>query len=185
MIRYKKVLENNRTALLIIDIQEKIIKVMHENDRVVEKALKLLKGFKEMDLPVYYTEQYSKGLCPTVSELLTELNEINPTEKTTFSCFGAENLFNGFREKSIDQIVVCGVEAHVCVQQTVLDLLENGFQVNLAADAVSSRRKFDFQISLERMRECGALVTTTESILFELLEFCGTDIFKKVSKIVK
>lgn len=185
MNRYKKVLEQNRTALLIIDIQEKIIKVINKNEHVVESTIKLVKSFKEMGLPIFYTEQYSKGLGPTINEIKTELGDLDPIEKSTFSCFGVENLFNTFRSKSLDQIVVCGVESHVCVQQTVLDLLENGFQVNLAADAVSSRRKLDYKTALERMRQNGCEITTSESIIFELLNICGTEIFKKISKIVK
>lgn len=103
----------------------------------------------------------------------------------TFSCFGAGSLFEEFKRTGIEQVVVCGIESHVCVQQTVLDLLANGFQVNLAADAVSSRRKFDYGSALNRMRNNGAEVTVTESILFELLNVCGTDEFKAVSKLVK
>ncbi len=90
-----------------------------------------------------------------------------------------------FQKKNLSQIVVCGIESHVCVQQTVLDLIENGFQVNLAADAVSSRKEIDYNTSLERMRHHGTEITTTESILFELLNVCGTPQFKEVSKIVK
>ena len=103
----------------------------------------------------------------------------------SFSCSGAENLFDEFHKKKLSQIVVCGVESHVCVQQTVLDLIANNHQVNLVADAVSSRKEIDYKIALERMRTLGAEVTTTESILFELLEVCDTPDFKEVSKIVK
>jgi isochorismate hydrolase len=185
MERYKKTLQQKRTALLVIDIQEKIIKVINNHEKVIENTLKLIKGFKEMGLPVYYTEQYSRGLGRTVKELLVELDGVSAIEKSTFSCYGAGNLFNELSEKSLDQVVICGVEAHVCVQQTTLDLLENGFQVNLAADAVSSRREFDFKTAIDRMRFAGAEVTTTESVLFELLEICGTEVFKKISKLVK
>jgi nicotinamidase-related amidase len=138
-----------------------------------------------MYLPVYFTEQYPKGLGPTISEIKNELTDAEYFEKMSFSCFGATDLFNKFKEKNLTQIVVTGVETHVCVQQTVLDLLENGFQVNVAADAVSSRSETDFRIAVDRMRTEGAEITTTESILFELLNVCGTDTFKQISKIVK
>jgi nicotinamidase-related amidase len=94
-------------------------------------------------------------------------------------------LFAELKEKNISQVVVCGIESHVCVQQTVLDLIANDFQVDVAADAISSRKQFDYEIALQRMRTNGAEVTTTESILFELLNVCGTDEFKAVSKLVK
>ena len=103
----------------------------------------------------------------------------------SFSCFGAVDLFNKFNEKNLSQIVISGVETHVCVQQTVLDLLENNFQVNVVADAVSSRRETDRSIALDRMSDYAAEITTTESVLFELLNVCGTDTFKQISKIVK
>jgi nicotinamidase-related amidase len=183
--RFNKLLKTEKTCLLIIDIQKRILPVIKDYELVVENTLKLIKGFKAMGLPIYYTEQYPKGLGPTEEQIVNELDEIKPIEKMTFSCSGAGELFNIFNTKKHSQIVVCGIESHVCVQQTVLDLIENGFQVNLAADAVSSRKEKDYNIALDRMRAHGAEVTTTECILFELLNICGTDVFKQVSKIVK
>ncbi|MCX8107149.1 MAG: hydrolase [Ignavibacterium album] len=185
MKRNPIILKKEFSALLIIDLQEKILPVIRNSDNVVENTIKLIKGFKTLRLPIYFTEQYPKGLGPTSSRILSELDSYHAIQKMSFSCFGAENLFNEFKQKKLSQIIICGVESHVCVQQTVLDLLANDFQVNVAADAVSSRREFDFQIALERMRTLGAEITTTESILFELLEICGTPEFKEISKIVK
>ena len=182
--RHPKILRKEDTALLIIDVQERILPVINEHERVVENTLKLIKGFKAMNLPIFYTEQYPKGLGPTASKLTNELQG-EAIQKMTFSCYDAGSLFTELVQKDIKQVVVCGIESHVCVQQTVLDLLANGFQVDLAADAVSSRRQFDYETALHRMRSNGAEVTTTESILFELLNVCGTDEFKVVSKIVK
>ncbi len=122
---------------------------------------------------------------PTVESIQNELEGNDAIQKLSFSCSGAGDLFSELKKNGISQVVVCGVESHVCVQQTVLDLIANDFQVNLAADAVSSRRVKDYEISLSRMRQHGADVTTTEAILFELLNVCGTDVFKQISKIVK
>jgi isochorismate hydrolase len=183
--RFNKLLKAEKTALLIIDIQERILPVISNYQRVVDNTLKLIKGFKVMTLPIYYTEQYPKGLGSTVSSITEELGDLKPFDKMSFSCSGAGDLFEEFKKKDLSQIVVCGIESHVCVQQTVLDLIENGFQVNLAADAVSSRKEIDYNTSIERMRHHGTEVTTTESILFELLNVCGTPQFKEVSKIVK
>jgi nicotinamidase-related amidase len=182
--RHAKILRKECTALLIIDIQERILPVISENERVVENTLKLIKGFKAMNLPIYFTEQYPKGLGSTTTKLTDELTG-EAIQKMTFSCYDAGNLFKELVQKDIKQVVVCGIESHVCVQQTVLDLMANGFQVDLAADAASSHRQFDYETALIRMRSNGAEVTTTESILFELLDFCGTPEFKVVSKIVK
>jgi len=183
--RFSKLLKPESTALLIIDIQERILPVISNHERVVEYTLKLIKGFKALGLPIYYTEQYPKGLGPTARLIMDELGDLKPFDKMSFSCSGAGELFNEFKQKNLSQIVVCGVESHVCVQQTVLDLIENGLQVNLAADAVSSRKEIDYLTALDRMRNHGVEVITTEAILFELLNVCGTPQFKEVSKIVK
>jgi nicotinamidase-related amidase len=183
--RFDKLLVTDKTALLIIDIQERIIRVINEYETVVENTIKLIKGFRALGIPIYYTEQYPKGLGPTVESIQNELEGNDAIQKLSFSCSGAGNLFSELKKNDISQVVVCGVESHVCVQQTVLDLLANDFQVNLAVDAVSSRRVKDYEISFSRMRQHGAEVTTTEAILFELLNVCGTDVFKQISKIVK
>jgi len=183
--RFRKLLLPESTALLIIDIQEKILPVIHNNESVVQNTIKLIKGFKVMNLPVYYTEQYPNGLGPTTGILKNELESAAYFSKMSFSCSGSEDLFKNFMDKNLTQIVITGIEAHVCVQQTVLDLLENNFQVNVAADAVSSRKETDYKFALERMRIHGAEITTSEAVLFELLNVCGTEVFKQISKIVK
>ena len=183
--RFSKLLVPEKTALLIIDIQEKILPVINNHQLVVENTIKLIKGFKVLSLPIYFTEQYPKGLGHTIASITQELGDLKPFDKMSFSCSGAGNLFEEFKSKNLSQIVVCGIESHVCVQQTVLDLIENNLQVNLAADAISSRKEIDYKTALDRMRNHGAEVTTAESILFELLNFCGTPQFKEISKIVK
>lgn len=184
MKRNPKILDREKTALLIIDIQERILKVMQHHEILIENTLKLIRGMKTLNVPIYYTEQYPKGLGETAEALKEELDH-EAIQKMSFSCSGAGDLFDEFKQKGFTQIVVCGIESHVCVQQTVLDLLANDFQVDLTADAVSSRRDFDYHTALNRMQANGAEVTTTESVLFELLNVCGTDEFKAVSKLVK
>ncbi|HSP88436.1 MAG TPA: hydrolase [Ignavibacteriaceae bacterium] len=183
--RNPKILSTETTALLIIDIQEKILAVMQNPEMVVDNTLKLIKGFKVLRLPIFFTEQYPKGLGSTAEKIAKELEGFNPIQKMSFSCFGADDLFKRLSDNNISQVVVAGIESHVCVQQTVLDLLPNNIQVNIAADAVSSRKEIDYKTALERMRNNGAEITTTESVLFELLNVCGTDEFKAISKIVK
>jgi len=183
--RNSKILKREETALLIVDIQERILGVMRNYKSVVENTIRLIKGAKILGIPVYYTEQYPKGLGETAEAIKKELNEIKAIQKMSFSCYGAEDLFNEFKKKNHRQIIVTGIETHVCVQQTVLDLLANNFQVNLPADAVSSRKKIDYKTALERMRANGAEVTTSESVLFELLNVCGTSEFKEILHIIK
>lgn len=184
-IRNPKILRKESSALLIIDIQERILPVMRKQERLMENTLKLLRGAKIVNIPVFYTEQYPKGLGETHRDLKAELEGNEAIEKMSFSCNDAGELFNTLKEKNITQVIVAGIESHVCVQQTVLDLLANGFQVDVAADAVSSRRKFDYETALHRMRSNGAEITSVESVLFELLEVCGTPEFKAISKLVK
>ncbi|PIW70534.1 MAG: hydrolase [Ignavibacteriales bacterium CG12_big_fil_rev_8_21_14_0_65_30_8] len=179
------ILNKKTTALLIIDIQEKILGVMQHPKRVVKNTIKLIEGFKILDLPIFYTEQYPKGLGETEKSIKEALSDLEAVQKLSFSCSGAGDLFKQMKDKGITQIVVAGIESHVCVQQTVLDLLADKFQVNLAVDAVSSRNKIDYKTAIRRMNKHGAEVTTTEAILFELLEVCGTNEFKKISKIIK
>lgn len=183
--RNEKILRRKNTALLIIDIQERILGVMQNPEGVVTNTVKLINGFKILNTPIYYTEQYPKGLGETEATIKNALGEAEAIQKLSFSCSGAGNLFEELKEKGITQIAITGIETHVCVQQTVLDLLANDFQVDLAADAVSSRNSFNYETALNRMRQNGAEITTTEAILFELLEVCGTEEFKQISKIVK
>lgn len=185
MNRHHKILKRKNTALLVIDIQERILPVILEHERVVENTLKLINGFKILNLPIYYTEQYPKGLGPTEAKIKSALEKTEAIQKMTFSCSGAGNLFDDLKKMEIEQVVVCGIESHVCVMQTVLDLLAVNFQVHVVSNAVSSRRKFDYEIALRRMENNGAELTLTESSLFELLNVCGTDEFKSISKLVK
>lgn len=183
--RNPKILNREKSALLIIDIQERILGVMRKRDRLIDNTLKLIRGAKIINIPIFYTEQYPKGLGETYRDLKAELGVQDAVQKLTFSCSGAEGLFETLAAKNISQVIVCGIESHVCVQQTVLDLLSNGFQVTIPADALSSRKKFDYETALHRMRSNGAEITSTESVLFELLEVCGTPEFKAISKLVK
>ncbi len=185
MKRHTNIFQKENSALLVIDIQERLLPVIHESERVVANAIKLINGFKILDAPVFYTEQYPKGLGPTAAAIKEALGDNEPITKMSFSCAGAGDLFERLQKKNIKTILLCGIESHVCVMQTALDLLANDFKVKVAADAVSSRRKFDYEVALSRLAYNGAEVTLTESVLFEMLNICGTDQFKAISKIVK
>lgn len=183
--RNKIILTKDKTALLLIDIQEKILDVMANKESVINNSIQLIKGFKVLNIPIYYTEQYPKGLGLTASQLLTELDGLIPIQKMSFSCAGADNLFTKLKDNNITQVVIAGIETHVCVEQTALDLIANGFQVDLAANATSSRNEIDYKFALDRMRSHGVEITTTEAILFELLTIAGTKEFKEISRIIK
>jgi nicotinamidase-related amidase len=185
MERNKKLLSRDSTSLLLIDIQERILNVMLNKEALIDNCIKLIKGFKILNAPIFYTEQYPKGLGPTAGLLLKELEGLSAIQKTSFSCLGAGNLFQRLTDNNVSQVVIAGIETHVCVQQTVLDLLSNSFQVDVCADAVSSRKEKDYNTALERMRNNKAEITSVESVLFELLEESGTEEFKQISAIIK
>ncbi len=184
IIRHPAILKRDKSALLIIDVQERILPAMRNYKLMLSNIIKLVKGANILNIPIFYTEQYPKGLGKTVDILQDELIG-DPIQKLSFSCSGAESLFHQLFDKNVKQVIVCGIESHVCVQQTVFDLLANRFQVNLPIDAISSRNKIDYKSSIKRMEKQGAEITTVESILFELLEVCGTAEFKSISSLIK
>lgn len=171
------------TALLVVDVQEKLIGAIAGHSRVVWNIRRLVDGAKVLGLPVVASEQYPQGLGPTVPELAERLGEI--AAKLTFSCGGCPGLFAELAERGIHKILVCGIEAHVCVEQSVLDLLAAGWQVFVAVDACGSRFEIDYQTALRRMESSGATLTTTEAALFEWCQVAGTPQFKEISRLAK
>ncbi len=172
------------TGLLVVDVQEKLIAVQPAGDRTVWNARRLLDGAKLLDVQSAATEQYPEKLGPTVPDLATRLSA-PAASKLAFSCRTCDDIFSRWRASGIHRILVCGIETHVCVQQTVLDLLSAGFQVNVAVDAISSRFAIDHDTALRRMEASGALLTTTEAALFEWCNEAGTEAFRGISRLAK
>ncbi|UCD30654.1 MAG: hydrolase [Planctomycetota bacterium] len=172
------------SALMVVDVQEKLIPAIHQSDACVEMMCRMIEAAKVLGVPMIVTEQYPRGIGPTIDAIRKAVGDIEAIEKVRFSgCI--ESVIDQLREVARPYIVIVGVETHVCVQQTVLDLLRLGYTPYVCADAVGSRRPFDRDIALERMRQAGAVITTTESVTFELLGQAATDTFRKVLKIVK
>ncbi len=177
-------LDRNESILLGIDLQERLIPAMFESDTTVSSAIRLLQGATLLDIPVVMTEQYPKGLGKTI----TKIADLFPTstvcfEKTSFSVAGCVEAMQRLTGK---QIVVMGVESHVCVLQSVFDLLtDKSNQVFVVADAVSSRKESDKMLALQRMQLAGAQIVSTEMVLFEWLRAAGTPEFKAISQLVK
>ena len=171
-------------ALLIIDIQERLVPAMEYGNQVIDKTNILIKAAKTLNIPVMLTEQYPKGLGKTVSEIESDLQTDTIFEKMTFSGYTPE-LASFLDKMGKKKIIVTGMETHICVFQTVRALLENGFQVFVPADAVCSRAKSSFQNGLKLMGSMGAVITNTETVLFDLLKISGTKEFKELSKLIK
>ncbi len=170
---------------MVVDVQERLVPAIFERERVVQNTVRLLKGAAILGVPFFATEQYRKGLGATVPEVAGAVAGFAPIEKLAFSACGAAGFLAGLKAKRVSDVLLCGVEAHVCVAQTCLDLLEERFQVFVAADAVSSRTPENYRVGLDRMRAAGAVVVSTEMALFELLGQAGTEEFKQVLGLVK
>jgi nicotinamidase-related amidase len=171
------------TGLLVVDVQERLVPSIAGHRRVVWNVRRLIDGARILGLPVVATEQYPKGLGPTVAELAERLGE-RPS-KLTFSCLGCPDVFTSLADRGISKLLVSGMETHVCVQQTVLDLLSGGWRVYVAVDAVGSRMEIDRRTALRRMDSSGATLTTTEAALFEWCQIAGTPQFKQISQLVR
>jgi len=176
-----RTLERERTALVVIDVQEAFAKAVEGFDRVAAQTAILVQGAKLLDLPVLVTEQYPRGLGDTVTPVREALGEdVERLPKTVFSAVRAD----GFDLQGRDQALVCGIEAHVCVNQTVHDLLGGGVEVHVAIDAVGSRTTANRELGLRKMETSGAILTSVETALFELLGEAGSEEFKTIQKLV-
>jgi nicotinamidase-related amidase len=177
--------QKENAAGLVIDIQERLYPHIYENEAVVRNTGILIEGLKVLGVPVLVTQQYTRGLGPTIPGLLELIRDFPLIEKTAFSCCDEPDFIRALDETHKRFILIAGIESHVCVLQTVVDLVERGYQPVLVEDCVSSRKANDKRTSVHRMLKEGAIVTSYESILFELCRFSGTDEFKSISKLVK
>jgi len=179
-------LNAEEAVLVVIDVQEKLAPAMNSElyNQLIRHARLLIEGFNGLGLPIIATEQYSKGLGHTVAEL-AGATEQQCIEKMAFSCCGEPNFLDALEKTGAKQVLIVGMESHVCVFQTVLDLLDRGYVVHLVSDAISSRFKSDYDNVIRTAARAGAVITTTEIALFQLVKVAGTDGFKVVSKLVR
>ena len=184
--RHPALLDRERAGLIVVDVQEAFRPVIDRFDQVVANCGLLAEGFGVLGRPVLVTEQYPKGLGHTVPELAERLpGGARLVEKTRFSAYGVSAFDEAIAESGAASWVVAGIEAHVCVNQTVHDLLQFGFQVQVAADAVSSRTPTNRELGMAKMTAAGAGTTSAEMALFEMLEEAGSDEFKQISRLVR
>jgi nicotinamidase-related amidase len=176
-----RVLDRDRAALVVVDVQEAFRPAVLDFEGVAAEVATLIQGARALDVPVVATEQYPKGLGKTVPEVAEHLAGVEPIEKVCFSAAAADGFDLGGR----DQALVCGIESHVCVSQTAHDLLDRGIEVHVARDAVSSRTAENRDVGLHKMERAGAVITSVETALFELVGAAGSDEFKAVQALVK
>ncbi len=178
-------LSSANAVLVVVDIQERLVPAMQEKDKVIANTQHLIEAAKLLHIPMLVTEQYPKGLGRTIAEISGVLPEYAPIEKITFSCCGERVFLDAVAAVGKTHVILCGMETHVCVLQTCIDLLKNGYHVHAAADAICSRSEENYRTALEFMRDAGAVISCTETILFQLLERAGSDQFKAISKRIK
>lgn len=178
-------LERHNTALVIVDVQEKLVKAMYEKDRLVEQTARLVNGALALNVPILCTEQNPAGLGPTIPEIAELLSDVTPIHKTAFSCCGEPTFVDALSQTARKKILLAGIECHVCVYQSVMELVDRGLEVQVVADAISSRTPENKQIGLDRCTIAGGTLTSVETALFELVKVAEGDDFKKLLKIVK
>ena len=170
-------------ALIIVDIQEKILKPIINKDSITKNIKKLIDAYQILEENIFLSEQNPFKLGATIPELLPK-NGFRKFEKMEFSLAKLEEFLKELKDKKISNLIVCGIETHICIQQTVLDCLEKGFEVILISDAMSSRNRLDHEIALQRMIQRGAILTTTESIIFELCKTADRKEFREIRNII-
>ena len=183
----RRPLEADKSALIVVDIQEKLLPPIWQKERLVRNAQLLLRLARILNQPVLATTQYAKGLGQTVPEVASLLPAGEVMDKTAFSCFGSDQFCSALNRvpDRRNTLIVCGMETHICVMQTVIAALNQGYLVHVASDAVSSRTEWNWQIGLRRMEAAGALISSTEMIIYELLRGSSTPAFKEMLQYLK
>ena len=178
-------LKREETVLVIVDVQGKLAQLMYEREKLYKNLQILIKGAKILDLPIIWMEQYPQGLGPTIPEVSELLPDVEPIAKMSFSCCGESLFMARLNAVKRSRVLLCGIETHVCIHQTSLDLLKLGYEVQVVSDAVSSRTRENKEVGLQKIASEGGKITSVEMALFELLRKAGSDEFKAISKLVK
>ena len=178
-------LKMENVALLIVDIQGSLAHSMHGKELLFKNVQKLIKGTQVLGIPILWTEQNPQGLGPTIPEIADILSNIKPISKMSFSCCQNNRFIQALKALNRKQVLIAGIEAHVCVYQTAVDLVDLGYEVQVVTDAVSSRIMENKEIGLQKMRDSGVSLTSVETALFELLKVAEGEQFREILKIVK
>ena len=182
----RQMLNAEQCALVVVDIQEKLLPPIHEKERLVRNSQLLIRAAKILSLPVIVTTQYSRGLGQTVPEIASLLPDVTPLDKLEFGCFRNGQFCSsvaGLNRRNT--LLLCGMETHICVLQTAMGALAQGHCVHVAADAVGSRSELNWKLGLDRMRDAGAVISSTEMMIYELLGKSGTPAFKEMLQFIK
>lgn len=178
-------IKTNDTIAVVIDYQERLVPVMSDSDSLVARTKILLEGLNALGIPIIITEQYPKGIGKTISEIEELVSDCVHYEKISFSALDTFEVMDAIDKSGRRNVIICGIEAHVCVLQTVIDLIDKNYNPIWVSDCITSRFPLDKEMAEKRAIHEGAVMTTTEAILFELTRFAGTEEFKTISKLIK
>jgi nicotinamidase-related amidase len=183
----RRLLQAEQCALVVVDIQEKLLPPIFNRETMVKNSQLLIRLAKILSLPVTVSTQYSKGLGATVPEIASLLSDVRSIDKLEFGCFGSAEFRSSLKKLpgNRNTLLLCGMESHICVTQTALGALNDGYLVHVASDAVGSRSEWNWKIGLERMRDAGAVISSTEMMMYELLRCSGTKEFKELLPYIK
>ncbi len=184
-MRHPRLLRLEDAALVVIDLQEKLVNMVHDREGLLKRAVLIIETAKACGIPMVMTEHYPQGLGYTVEEVKERLPEYRPLIKRIFSCCGVDDFVRSVEATGKTQLMVAGIETHICVSQTVHDLLHRDYQVHVLADACGTRFPADHALGLEKMRDSGAVIASTEMAVYELVERADTYLFKQILKLVK
>ncbi len=175
----------NEVVMVVVDVQEKLIPHIWEKEKIIRNIQILIKGLKILNVPILLTEQYPEGLGKTIPQIREIFSEVSPISKMTFDCSNNKNFMEKINGLNRKQVLLCGIETHVCIYQTAIGLRDAGYEVQVVADSVSSRTEGNKEIALQRMRDSGVGITSVETVLFELLKTAEGRKFKEILKLVR
>jgi nicotinamidase-related amidase len=183
----RRPLQADHCALIVVDIQEKLLPPIFNKESMVRNSQLLIRLAKILSIPVMVTTQYSKGLGAVVPEIAWLLTDVQTIDKLEFGCFGSDEFRSSLKKLpgNRNTVLLCGMESHICVTQTALGALNDGYLVHVASDAVGSRSEWNWKVGLERMRDAGAVISSTEMMMYELLRCSGTKEFKELLPFIK
>ena len=184
-VRHPDLADVSRSALVVVDVQDKLMAAMHEADRVVRETIRAIDAARLLKVPVLCSEHYPAGLGSTVDAVRAAMGDAPVVEKVCFSAADETKFMEALRRFDRDQVVLVGIETHICLLQTAADLTARGFRVQVAVDAVTSRTAENRRIGLDRLRALGVTLTCVESVVFEWTRRAGTEVFKSVSRLVR
>lgn len=178
-------ISRENAALIVVDVQEKLFPLISGKERVLENIRRLIQFARIIGLPIVLTEQYPKGLGSTLREIKDLVPDVQPIEKIEFSCFGSKEFKETIKLLNAETLIIVGIETHICIMQTAIEGLKEGFKVCVVNDATSSRNLEDKEVAVERLRDNGVIVASTEMLIYELLKKAGTQEFRETLKIIK